>query len=178
MRIAITPHDILSDEPERIISLLNEGWTYVHLRHPDASIRDIQNIIEAIPQKLHSKLRLHGHFELIHSFNIGGLHLNHRCPIPPPGFTEKLSRSCHTPAELCNQRNMEYVTFSPVFPSISKHGYTPAYTLEQIAAAISRASVPVVALGGVTPDKATLLQQIGFSGYACLGSIWPHNEYK
>lgn len=172
LRIAITPHHILPREPQIIASLLTDGWSYVHLRHPDASLRDIQAIIEAIPQKFHSRIKLHGHFELIHSFNLGGLHLNSRCPMPPAGYSGKLSRSCHTARELADASGLEYATLSPVYPSISKPGYLPTLTPGQIISAVAQSSVPVVALGGVTPDKEPELLRMGFAGYACLGSVW------
>lgn len=172
LRIAITTHHIHPREPQIITSLLRYGWTYVHLRHPDASLRDIQNIIEAIPQKYHSRIKLHGHFELVHSFNLGGLHLNSRCPTPPVGYSDKLSRSCHTPQELSQATGLEYATLSPVYPSISKPGYLPVLTTDQIISALAEAKVPVVALGGVTPDKESELMHMGFAGYACLGSVW------
>lgn len=172
LRIAITTHHIHPREPQIITSLLRDGWTYVHLRHPDASLRDIQNIIEAIPQKYHSRIKLHGHFELVHSFNLGGLHLNSRCPTPPVGYSDKLSRSCHTPQELSQATGLEYTTLSPVYPSISKPGYLPVLTTDQIISALAEAKVPVVALGGVTPDKESELMHMGFAGYACLGSVW------
>lgn len=172
LRIAITTHHIHPREPQIITSLLCDGWTYVHLRHPDASLRDIQNIIEAIPQKYHSRIKLHGHFELVHSFNLGGLHLNSRCPTPPVGYSDKLSRSCHTPQELSQATGLEYATLSPVYPSISKPGYLPVLTTDQIISALAEAKVPVVALGGVTPDKESELMHMGFAGYACLGSVW------
>lgn len=127
---------------------------------------------EAIPQKYHSRIKLHGHFELVHSFNLGGLHLNSRCPTPPVGYSDKLSRSCHTPQELSQATGLEYATLSPVYPSISKPGYLPVLTTDQIISALAEAKVPVVALGGVTPDKESELMHMGFAGYACLGSVW------
>lgn len=172
LRITITPHHILPHESQIITSLLSDGWTYVHLRHPDASLREIQSIIEAIPQKFHSRIKLHGHFELVHRFNLGGLHLNHRCPVPPVGYTGNLSRSCHTPQELAEASGLEYATLSPVYPSISKPDYLPSLSHAQITGAVAHASVPVVALGGITPDKEPELLRMGFSGYACLGSVW------
>lgn len=172
IRIAITPHDILPDEAKRITNLLALGWNYLHLRHPDATIRDIRNIIEAIPQSYHSRIKLHGHFELVHSFNLGGLHLNSRCPVPPAGYTGKLSISCHTPEELLDCTGKEYATFSPVYASISKPGYGPEFSREEIEEAVRKSPVAVIALGGVTPDKEHELQEMGFAGYACLSAAW------
>lgn len=180
MRIAITPWEILPDEPQQIVNLLESGWSYVHLRHPDATFRDVRNIIESIPQQYHSRLKLHGHFELVHSFNLGGLHLNSRCPNPPAGYSGKLTVSCHTPGELHNCSTEEYATLSPIYPSISKPGYGPTLTRNEIMEAVAASPVPVIALGGVSPHKEQDLQNMGFAGYACMGAAWncPSNIRK
>lgn len=67
LRIAITTHHIHPREPQIITSLLRDGWTYVHLRHPDASLRDIQNIIEAIPQNI---IRASNFTDILSSFTV------------------------------------------------------------------------------------------------------------
>ena len=126
LKIAITPEEISYDEARRVMTILDNGWDMVHLRHPGATIRDVRHIIERIPQRLHRKLRLHGHFSLVNEFNLGGLHLNSRCPNPPANYSGPLSRSCHTPDEVATSANTgryDYVTLCPVFDSLSKAGY-------------------------------------------------------
>lgn len=176
IRIAITPYDIIDHEADIITRLLQSDWDYVHLRHPDASITDMRNIIERIPQSLHSRLKLHGYFELTNQFNLGGLHLNSRCPSAPPLYRGSLSRSCHTPDEVRNAKGYDYVTFSPVFPSISKPEYKPAYTELEIAEMLKQSSTPVIALGGVTMQMIPRIENMGFAGYAMLGAIWQNNN--
>lgn len=170
-RIAITTPEIRSDEPVMIRTILDNGWDRIHLRHPDASLRDVRRLIESIPQKYHSRLRLHGHFALINEFNIGGLHLNHRCPAPPPHYNGLLSRSCHSIDEIRTCRDMEYVTLSPIFDSISKSGYHSAFSPAELQSLSEVASVPVIALGGVTPHNVGTLTNYGFAGFATLGYL-------
>lgn len=173
LKIAITPEEISPDEPRRITTILDNGWDMVHLRHPGATIRDIRHIIEGIPQRLHRKLRLHGHFSLVNEFNLGGLHLNSRCPKPPTHYSGALSRSCHSPKgvkEAALTGEYDYVTLSPVFDSLSKAGYGAAFSPEEISSATSCA-LRVIALGGVTPDKTRMIADAGFGGYAVLGYL-------
>ena len=111
MRIAVTGTDPRHDEGEWIATILREGWDAVHLRHPAASLSEMRRLIESVPQQFHSRLRLHGHFELINEFNVGGLHLNRRCPAPPANYRGGLSRSCHTIEEIATaDSHLEYVT--------------------------------------------------------------------
>ena len=127
-RIVITGAEPHANESERLTTLLSAGWTYVHLRYPGLSLRDVRYIIERIPQQYHPRLKLHGHFELVNDFNIGGLHLNSRCPVAPTHYSGKLSLTCHTVedvAKAAETGDYSYVTLSPVFASISKQGYNP-----------------------------------------------------
>ena len=72
-KIAFTTPEITGCEPQMIAAVLDAGWDMVHIRHPEASLTEIKSIIEALPQKYHSRLRLHGHFVLAAEFNLGGI---------------------------------------------------------------------------------------------------------
>lgn len=170
MRIAVTPPDIRIGEAAMITAVFDAGWDYVHLRHPQALARDIKRIIEDIPQKYHSRLRLHGHFGLVYEFNLGGLHLNSRCPEPPAGYKGPCSRSCHKVSELTQYPQCDYLTLSPVFDSVSKPGYQAAFTASQLHDL--PAEIRVVALGGVTPEHIHWISMQPFAGYAVLGYLW------
>lgn len=171
LKIAITPELIEPDEHLLIRQALGSGFHYVHLRHPGASLRDMRNLIEAIPARLHPRLKLHGHFDLLHSFNIGGVHLNSRCPSAPPGYRGNISCSCHSIEELKGLSGMEYATLSPIFDSISKHGYRAKFTPDDLRRLDDVTNVPVIALGGITPERVDALAGYNFSGYAVLGAL-------
>lgn len=170
--IAITP-EILSDERKEasaVSILLAAGWDRVHLRHPLASRREMQRLIEAIPQEFHGRLSLHGHFDLTNYFNLGGLHLNSRCPSAPALYRGLLSRSCHSVKELLACGGLAYATLSPIFDSISKRGYLSRFP-ERTFRLPEGVTVPVVALGGVTPERIADVRRCGFSGFAMLGAV-------
>lgn len=172
LRIVITGNAPFDNESERLTTLLSSGWSYIHLRYPELSLREVRRIIEGIPQRLHSRLKLHGHFELVNEFNLGGLHLNRRCPAPPHGYSGELSLSCHTVSEVeeaSKSGRFSYVTLSPLFPSISKQGYQPGLTEDDFCKA--GITMPVIALGGITPDKIPDLARIPVAGYAVLGCL-------
>lgn len=175
LRIAITSPVPVDGEAHRIASLLDEGFDFVHIRRPEATVRDIRNLIEDIPYKYRKKLILHGHFELLNEFNLGGVHLNSRYPVAPP-TAASISRSCHSIDEIEQLENngelhkFRYVTLSPIFDSISKPGYHSKFSLDGIKRNIEGRNV--IALGGVTADKFAALQEAGFAGAAMLGTIW------
>ena len=172
LRIAITP-ELLTDanmEAAMVRAVLDAGWDAVHLRHPSATFADMRRLVGVIPPVYHQRLRLHGHFDLVAEYNIGGLHLNSRCPSVPAGYNGKVSRSCHSVDEALAADGFEYVTLSPIFDSISKAGYRAAFTpamLERLAGRTTR----VVALGGVTPERTSEIERYNFDGYAVLGAL-------
>ncbi|MDE6265092.1 MAG: thiamine phosphate synthase [Paramuribaculum sp.] len=172
IRIAITGQQPFDNESQRLTKLLDSGWTYIHLRYPELTLREVRNIIERIPQHYHSQLKLHGHFELINEFNIGGLHLNRRCPVPPANYSGVLSRSCHSVDEVAESAatgKYAYVTLSPVFLSLSKQGYTPSIDMDGFKLAAEM--MPVIALGGIAPHKIPDMAFIPLAGYAVLGYL-------
>lgn len=172
LRIAITAPDILPDEPQRIAAVLDSGWDYVHVRHPQASLRQVRRIIDDLHPRYHSRLRLHGHFELVYELNLGGLHLNSRCPEPPALYQGRLSRSCHSVDEAIDaisSGRYDYVTLSPIFPSISKPGYSGHFTADDLKRLPAQG---IVALGGVTPERVSEIRRMPFEGYAVLGYLF------
>jgi thiamine-phosphate pyrophosphorylase len=65
----------------------------------------------------------------------------------------------------------DYVTLSPIFPSISKPGYGPALGTQGLAEAVAGARVPIVALGGVTADNLAQCLAAGAAAVAVMGSV-------
>ncbi len=175
IKIAITPEEIQADEAKLVEMILQERWDYVHLRHPWATIRDVRGVIEAIPQQWHSKLKLHGHFELINEFNLGGVHLNHRCPAAPKNYRGKMSCSCHTMSDVRCAKGFEYVTLSPVFDSISKADYKGMGEKFDL---YDTGEAKVLALGGITPGNAETALAMGFDGIAVLGYLFQPLGYQ
>lgn len=170
LRIAITPAEPFQDEALWIKTILEAGWDYVHLRHPSATLRDVKAVIERVPTRLHSRLRLHGHFELLNEFNLGGIHLNSRCPEAPPMYRGAVSRTCHTVEEVETYKDRhDYLTLSPIFPSISKPGYSAEFTDSQL---LALPEGKVVALGGITLERLPELSAYPFKGYAVLGYLF------
>ena len=48
IRVAITPVEIFEEEVAFITTILDAGWNYVHLRHPEASIDEMRQLIGSI----------------------------------------------------------------------------------------------------------------------------------
>ena len=167
--IAVTLPEFIGGEAETIASLLESGAVErVHLRKPGAEPGSMRRLIESIPPHLHQRLSLHDCHPLAADYGCG-VHLNSRSPEAPAGFGGTVSRSCHSPAELLRPGMFDYQFLSPIYPSISKPGYEPAFTVDDLRGAVGPTTV---ALGGVTPSKFIELAAAGFGGAAMLGCIW------
>jgi thiamine-phosphate pyrophosphorylase len=68
-------------------------------------------------------------------------------------------------------RAADYVTLSPIFGSISKPGYGPALGIKDLADAVARSRVPIVALGGITADNLGACLAAGAAAVAAMGAV-------
>lgn len=182
--LVITAPTALPDEARRLTELLTTGLETLHLRKPNWPAAQVEALIQAIPAAFHARLVLHGHPDLVHRYRLGGLHLTGtqrtatvRRPALLPDQT--LSTSFHSLAEISrHRRRYDYVFLSPIFDSISKHGYAGNFELpkvqKQLKLLAARAGYhpQVLALGGVDAQNVALVRQAGFAGAAVLGTIW------
>ena len=81
--------------------------------------------------------------------------------------------STHVPAETATVREAgaDYITFGPVLPSLSKPGYGTVDGLRDLAVTTATATLPVVALGGVTAGTSRLCREQGAAAVAMIGAI-------
>jgi thiamine-phosphate pyrophosphorylase len=166
-----TPSLIQDDEVEKLSILLSSGIDYVHLRHPHADIDAIRSLLSSIPDKYYKSIILHDFFCLADEFSDIGVQINSRNSIAPISVS-KITKSCHAVDEIATSEGLLYATLSPIYPSISKPGYDKRPNL----AGLDTLDIPVLALGGVTPDKFDEIRMLGFSGAALLGYLW--EDYK
>lgn len=168
-----TSPDPVEDEYEKIVSLLEAGVDFIHLRKPGMSKDEVASLIGKFSPEQRKRLRLHDHFDLYCSLQAGGVHLNGRNPVAPEGCRQ-VSLSAHSLNDIDEAfksgHRFDYLTLSPIFDSISKSGYLSSFDPEEIAPAIR--GKKIVALGGVTPDNFLFLKSVGFYGCALLGYIW------
>ena len=174
--IIITSEKSLSEEGLLINALFESGLELLHIRKPGCDIAETQNLINSISVEFHPRIVIHSHYELLEDFNLKGIHLpeNIRARADNLNLKKIVSTSFHNLEDISNEpTQFEYAFLGPVFPSISKQGYQPFLTIQQIKDfLIHPVPFPVIALGGITDKNIMQIRTTGFSGAACLGYIW------
>lgn len=177
--IIITSPQFFAGEAALISDMLDMGADIVHLRKPGSSINQCAALLDAIPARLHNRIVVHYHHSLCRDFGLGGIHFS---PLANHNADELIANkmiirscSCHSLAEVANRKSdYDYMFLSPVFNSISKQGYSSAFTLEQLREAAEKGVIDekTIALGGITLEHIPLLRSLSFGGVALLGDIW------
>ena len=156
-------------EAEVIVRLFEAGLKRYHLRKPNWSEKLCATLLAALPAHLHPKISIHQCYTLARHFDVR-LHQKDT----GERITNARSRSLHQLEDfdeaLCGY---EYGVLSPLFPSISKTGYTPRWTIDELRIHMSSCTLATVyALGGITACNASLAMDLGFKGVVLHGSLW------
>jgi thiamine-phosphate pyrophosphorylase len=85
-----------------------------------------------------------------------------------------VGRSAHSPADAarCAAAGADYVYVGNVWPTASHPGRPPL----GIDAVRDAATTTVIAIGGITPDRAAACRDAGAYGIAVLGAIWDADD--
>lgn len=85
-------------------------------------------------------------------------------------------RSTHTPEQVRSAGRARYIGFGPVFATTTKDTGYDARGLAKLAAAVRASPVPVVAIGGITPDNLDAVRATGVHGWAVIRGFWAHRH--
>ncbi len=177
--IISNPQDF-SGEHKLLTGLFDAGLEYFHIRKPGYSINEIKKYIKSIPGKYHKNLIIHKYIDLYTDYNLKGIHFSHYNRQLVYEFDEvniQKSMSTHSLNELINLEGFDYVFLSPVFDSISKHGYNSMFSPEEITFFFKENQIDtkVIALGGISAENIETALLMGFDGAAVMGALW--NNY-
>lgn len=162
---------------------LRGGCRWVLLREPDLAADDLIDL----GRSLQPLCRRHGAVlsvsaDISAAAALGaGLHLPQRAVQPgcivsaraALGAGVPIGISCHSQeeADVAARLGADYVTLSPVFLTDSKPGYGPALGTDRLSSMAAATGLPVLGLGGVTPENAAAVRRSGAAGIAVMGLI-------
>lgn len=165
-----------SEETAVCNTLFAHGLEILHLRKPGFGAEIYERFILGILPRYRNRIVIHDHYPLAGKHRLRGIHLksgqaNLYQQLPHTG---SVSISCHSPEEIRELPfRPDYCFLSPVFDSISKPSYRSAFP--QLPD-LSGIEIPVIALGGITPERIDNCREAGFAGAAVLGYLWEKKE--
>ncbi|MGH9163316.1 MAG: thiamine phosphate synthase [Vicinamibacteraceae bacterium] len=155
------------------------GIDVVQVREPSLSDEALFRLVERLVARTPSSCRIlvNERFDVARAAGAAGIHLRASSlaasrvrRVVPSGFL--IGRSVHTIAEIkdaCDDGAVDYLLFGTVFPSASKPSGHPAAGPATLAAAVTAANVPVLAIGGITVERIPQVAQTGAAGIAAIG---------
>lgn len=174
--IVITSPTAIANETAIIHALFEEGLTCLHIRKPDFSETAMAAFLAGIAPAYSHRLVLHSQHQLAPTYGIPGIHLTER---DRTSLTDRFPQAAryttatHAIATFNTLPELfEYAFLSPVYPSISKPGYTPEHDLLKSITNRTNYQTKLIALGGITAANIRHTLESGFDDIALLGTLW------
>lgn len=172
-------------QPRSVLEVVREalrgGAPAVQLRNKGDSTRQLLALGHALRQATRETgalLFVNDRLDLALAVEADGVHLGpHDLPVravrrvAPPGFL--IGRSADDPevARTAVAEGADYIGCGTVYPTSTKRDVGDVIGLDGLRCVIGAVSVPVVAIGGITPDRAPELAATGATGVAVVGAL-------
>jgi thiamine-phosphate pyrophosphorylase len=179
----ITDRTAASRPPADVVEeCLAAGLRAVQLREKDLEARDLLALADTLreaTQRHGARLIVNDRADVALAAGADGVQRTHASlpvsalrGIMPAGFL--VGASVHSKAEARDAvaQGADFVVFGPVYDTPSKRRYGPPQglaALEAVARAVDR---PVLAVGGLTPERVADVLAAGAAGVAVIGAIY------
>jgi thiamine-phosphate pyrophosphorylase len=162
-------------------SALKGGVKAVQLREKDLSATDLLPLaqdLRDLTRHYDARLFINDNIDIALAVQADGVHLGGHSR-PTDVIRERVGQklligiSTHSKAEikLAAEQGADFVTFGPVYATPSKAEYGAPQGLDKLVDACRNSSIPLFALGGITPARAIEVQHAGASGVALISAI-------
>ncbi|UCZ52346.1 thiazole tautomerase TenI [Bacillus shivajii] len=151
---------------------------YFHLREKKRTASEVVEGVEllksaGIPA---SKLVINDRVDVAAAMKTAGTQLAyHSLPIQAVKSTFphlRIGKSVHSVTEACEaeKNGADYILYGHVFPSNSKPGLEPR-GVEQLRDIVESVDIPVIAIGGINPDRVNVVREAGAKGIAVMSGV-------
>jgi thiamine-phosphate pyrophosphorylase len=162
----------ITDSMDVATRAARDGVEMIQIRAKELSARELTNLAKRVGRVAQtSRILVNTRTDVALACGAHGVHLPAGSMAPdtirriaPPGFL--IGVSCHSIDELraAEREGADFAVFGPVFPSPTK-SLVPI-GIQAFREAAASVSLPVYALGGVTPAKALSCIEAGAAGIA------------
>jgi thiamine-phosphate diphosphorylase len=151
----------------------------IQIREPDLDAGALADLVRGVSERAQGSrttVVVNDRADVAVAADAGGVHL--KAGGPPAGRVRALGpadwvvgRSVHSVEEVAREVEVSYVMFGTVFATASKGADVPLQGIDGLQRAVSQARVPVLAIGGMTPERAGQCVKAGAAGLAAIGAF-------
>ncbi|MFG6117994.1 thiamine phosphate synthase [Thalassobacillus sp. B23F22_16] len=149
------------------------------LRETHMNDADYQSIVEGLIASgvNRDKLCIHSRLDVAGETGAPNIHLKEKgsgvTKVKQTDPSLKVGVSVHSlqAAKQAEEEGADYVMFGHVYATSSKKGMEPR-GLEELESITSSIDIPVIAIGGITPDRILEIQEAGAAGVAVMSGIF------
>ncbi|NEW06908.1 thiazole tautomerase TenI [Paenibacillus sp. SYP-B3998] len=154
--------------------------TAIHLREKSKPLKEIMKGLQMLLEAGISSKRIYinGYPAIAKTSLLGGVHLQGTTPslseMKELGLdAARIGVSVHSMEEAWQreQEGADYIMFGHIFTTDSKKDVPPR-GLEQLSELTAKVNIPVIAIGGMTPQRVHSVLEAGASGVAVMSGIW------
>ncbi len=160
----------------RIQAAAEAGVDLIQLREKDMPTRELAELAaEAVRicRKTETKIVINDRLDIAMSAGADGVHLGGQS-LPTEdvrrvaGDNLLIGASCHSLSEALEAESggADYILLGPIFETPSKLAYGPPLGLARLAEVSRQIKIPVIALGGVSPERLAECLAAGANGIA------------
>ena len=157
------------------------GVDAVQLRERDMSARELYDLaskLRAITSEAGAALIVNQRLDVALAVGADGVHLgwrslNARDVRKLAGKKFLIGISCHDEPQIraAGEASANYALLGPVFRTPSKEGLAYPIWLGPLRELVSVATIPVFAVGGITPENAAQVMDTGVAGLAAISAL-------
>ncbi|WP_368658616.1 thiazole tautomerase TenI [Metabacillus halosaccharovorans] len=173
------------DELISRLSIIHTEVDYIHIREKTKSASDMMELISVLEGKgvPKEKLVINDRMDVAVLHNIPNLHL------PSRGFSIqevkkyrpsfRIGRSIHSLEEAiqCENEGADYLLYGHIFETTCKADLLPR-GVEQLKDICENVTIPVIAIGGITPETIDQLKQTNVHGVAVMSYVMESKDPK
>jgi len=152
----------------------------IQIREPDVDASHLQPLVEGLmhlASGTRTRVVVNDRFDVALAAGADGVHVRGDGPSIARLRTLRsnwwIGRSVHSAAESAATEDADYLLFGTVFPSQSKPEGWAAQGIDALRAVVESSVAPVIAIGGVTVERAERCVEAGAAGVAAIGLFLP-----